>query len=376
MNDRSTIRRLTALEKSGSTARVLNLISPQRRFPDDENLKAAPFFQHRRLNTSIILKHRVRPHELELFGKPKAVATKILVPIDGADLRLGARSMMIGQRDFDAIAESVFGEALKPGKPDRVLLELLDELPSLDPFLLREHLKRHGHHPARNYFSISDADLSRMFDFVRSEVIELVSMTLGDGERAAAQAARLTDKLLSDNPETGFAPLKETLKLSDKAYSDGVFAWRGFLYYKWGLQDVIPKLRVVVRQIGTYQPRGPRHPEATEYLPGARARLQGKISETMNKVSELLQAYDRAYLALTRDGDPITFRDFLLAAPQMFVSLGEQLGALQHVVSFWSYRFPDGRPPLIAPEEMMDLFLDFEDSMGVIEGDRPLSIAS
>ena len=47
----------------------------------------------------------------------------------------------------------------------------------------------------------------------------------------------------------------------------------------------------------------------------------------------------------------------------MFASLGEQLGAIQHIISFWRYRFPAGRPRLIAPEELMDVFLDFEDSM-------------
>jgi hypothetical protein len=66
-----------------------------------------------------------------------------------------------------------------------------------------------------------------------------------------------------------------------------------------------------------------------------------------------------------------------LAAPDMFMSLGEQLGAIQHVVSFWRYRFPEGRPALIAPDELMDLFLDFEDSMAFAQTpEPPLALAS
>ena len=39
---------------------------------------------------------------------------------------------------------------------------------------------------------------------------------------------------------------------------------------------------------------------------------------------------------------PKTFRDFLLSAPHMFLELGEKLGAISHIVSFWRYRFPTG----------------------------------
>jgi len=66
---------------------------------------------------------------------------------------------------------------------------------------------------------------------------------------------------------------------------------------------------------------------------------------------------------LTLDGQPTAFRDFLLAAPSMFMSLGEQSGAVQHIVIFWQYRFLAGRRATISPEELMDIFLDFEDGL-------------
>ena len=90
MKDR-TVRSLVALEESASTARVLNLSATLRRSKDDPALKARPFFESRILNASIIVKHRIRPTELELFSKPRATATKIMTPIDGSDLKLGAR---------------------------------------------------------------------------------------------------------------------------------------------------------------------------------------------------------------------------------------------------------------------------------------------
>ena len=56
---------------------------------------------------------------------------------------------------------------------------------------------------------------------------------------------------------------------------------------------------------------------------------------------------------------PKTFRDFLLSAPYMFVELGEKMGVISHIVSFWRYRFPAGVQPKIDAEELTAVFTDF-----------------
>jgi len=361
-HDRS-IRRLTALDQSASTARVLNLLATHRKLGDDPDIAQAPLFKNRMLDRSIILKHRLRPHEYALFVTPRPTATKILIPIDSADLKVGARAVFVGQKDFEEVVESVLGQDLRPGSRDRQVLDLIDGLPSLDPFLLREHLRANGIEPARAYFGISDADVQRMFDFVRGEIMALVTLSSGDSHGAHSHASRLVEKLLSNAPDSGFEPLKATLKLSDKEYLDGVFSWRGFLYYKWVLGDLARPMTQVMHDIARIQGRGPRDAEAAAYLPEAKVRLHHAMSATVANVQTMLDVYNKAYGALTQENKPNAFRDFLLTAPSMFAGLGEQLGAIQHVLSFWRYRFPEGRPRLITPSELMDVFLDFEDSM-------------
>jgi hypothetical protein len=360
VTDRS-IRSLIALEQSASTARVLNLVATHRRLPGDETLEAQPFFQNKLLNHGLVVKHRVRPHEQELFYRPVATVTKVMAPIDGNDLRCGARYLMMGQKDFDQAAEAMFGDLLKPGAPDRVVLDLINELPSLDPFLLKEHLRRNGFEPARGYFSITDADIARMYDFVRQEVMALV--TLSSGPQGGAAASKLVDKLLSNSVDDSFEPLKATLRLNDKDYQDGVFCWRGFLYYKWVLAELTPQLGGVMAELSAIRARGPNTPDTSRYLPEAKERLQATVLKTVESVNEMLGVYDKAYRGLTQDGQPTGFRDFLLAAPAMFMALGEQTGAVQHIVSFWRYRFPPRKPAMVSPEELMDIFMDFEDSL-------------
>lgn len=365
-----TVRRLTALEHSASTARVLNLLATHKKLGDVADLAQAPLFKNRLLDNSIILKHRLRGDEYLLFNSPRPTATKLLIPFDTTDLKVGARAIFVGQKDFDQVAASLFGDDLKVGQRDRRVLDLIDALPSLDPFLLREHLRMNEIEPARAYFGISDADVQRMFNFVREEILALVKLSSGDIGGSQAYASRLVEKLLSNAPESGFEPLKATLRLSDQEYLDGVFAWRGFLYYKWVLGDLTQPVRDVLADIAQVQGRGQRDPDSSAYIPAAKQRIQKAVAQTVSKVQSMLNVYNRAYSELTDESKPTAFRDFLLSAPGMFASLGEQLGALQHIVSFWRYRLPPGKPRLITPAELMDILLDFEDSVTFSQQDQ------
>jgi hypothetical protein len=360
IKDRS-VRRLTSLQQTASTARVLNLNLAASK--NDPEMQRAPFFIHPVLNRAIIVKHRLRPNELETFDTPKANATKIMLPIDSRDLRLGAQFFFIGQRDFDAVTDQVFGGALRPGEHDRQVLDLIDMLPSLDPFLLREHLKRHGFEPARAYFNISDGDTQRMFEFVQKEIGQLVAAAMQTEYGAQAQTAKLVAKLLSNTPDADLGPLRATLRLNDQEYLDGIFSWRGFLYYKWMMSDLMKQVGQVILDVDQLTPRGPRDPEVSAYLGPAKVRIQKSIQRCCDGVARMLASYDSAYGQLTQNSNPTAFRSFLLAAPTMFTRLGEQLGAVQHIVSFWGYRFARNAPKMINGDELMDIYLDFEDSM-------------
>jgi hypothetical protein len=49
---------------------------------------------------------------------------------------------------------------------------------------------------------------------------------------------------------------------------------------------------------------------------------------------------------------------------------------VNHIVSFWGYRFPQGKLPVITPEELMDIFTDFEGSLSFPELKKPEAQAS
>src|SRR4051812_47310304 len=148
------VRDLAALQKSGSSSRVLNLARLEGSLEPEYEEK--PFFLNRTLNGCILVKHRIRFDERFVFDSLVTNATKIIVPFSASDLSLGGRSMFVGQRGWREMLEDLCANDADLERDARVL-SLMDQLPSLDPFLLREHLKRHGFEIGQCYFAISIA---------------------------------------------------------------------------------------------------------------------------------------------------------------------------------------------------------------------------
>ncbi len=366
--DRNT-RSLVALEKTASTSRVLNLLAVENSHSDTPEWAEAPFFKNRVLNAAIVIKHRLRADDQFLFGDFRASATKILIPFERTDLTLGGRSFFVGQRGW----VELLNEACN-NPPDLAydleILRLIDGLPSLDPFLVRESLRRAGFSIAPCYFTISQADLERMQAYVGDAITELVEMALGHvgGMAGSASLQRLVEALLSTDVDDRLEPLRLTLMLEGESFREGVFSWKGFLYYKWSLSVLWPDLKKVAAEIGQLQITGQRDMETGAYLNSARQRLQSAIVTQRNSIGRTLKVYDDAFAGLTTRGDPKVFRDFLLRAPDMFISLGEKVGVISHIGSFWRYRFPQGRPLTCSVEEALDILQDFESGLGATLG--------
>jgi hypothetical protein len=372
--DRS-VRYLNALG-GASTSRVLNLMSIARGHADDPDHKAKPLFASPVFNRAMILRHRVRADETYLFHSRRTVATKIIVPFDERDLKLGGRSFFVDQRGYHETMREV-GNYRDDSSVDRDLeiLRLVDGLPSLDPFLLREHLRMNQFAVGDAYFQIAVADRKRMYDFVSKNIQALIALATGaSGANAySSSTSKLVSALLSTEVDEKLEPLRLTLGLAGEDFREGVFSWRGFLYYKWSMTDFWPQVGHVLRELKNINPNNIQTAEMGAYIPNAKKVIIENVKKAGHDVGTSLKTYDAAYDQLVANSNPRAFRDFLLSAPRMFLDLGEKIGAISHIVSFWRYRFPKNQPVRIDAEEVAAIFQDFESSLGVAP---PMSFAA
>lgn len=363
-------RSLINLQATASSARTLSLHAIWRRHRDEAEHREGPFFHSPLLNRSIIVKHRLRPNEQEDMPGDKQTVTKVIIPIDPTDLRVGARSFFINQRGYDAFIDEVaVGHTCD--QQDAELLQVLDELPSLDPFLMRERLEKTGIRPAPCYFELTEADTARMFDCLRSELKPLIGMSFDALDISLNEkVTKLATKMLGNAGDKELEPLRQGMGLPKAQFEEGMFCWKGFIYYKWTLGELLPKIRPVCDEIAQIRPSGPAADEDKAYIAAARSRLRLAVAGVCDTVRATLNIYEEAYAELTRKGQPQAFREFLVAAPDLFYDLGEQLGVIHHVVSFWRFRFPNGARAKVCAEELADLLADFEMSLSFSENQR------
>jgi len=360
--DRS-FRSLRGLEQTASTSRVLNLAAVATQNFGDVEYENSPFFKASSLNGAVIIKHRLRQDEQFNFAASRRISTKLIIPFERTDLGLGGRSLFVGQHGWQAMLNDLRGGQDDAAR-DIMLLEALDELPSLDPFLLREHLKRRDFKIANCYFAISHADLDRMQRFVSKEISKLVDLAYGGSGVSGGNISKLVTLLLSGEVDARLDPLRLTLGLQGEDFREGVFSWKGFLYYKWVLTSLWPEVRAVVSELTEVKIVGPRDNELLRDVKEMGQRVNSRIMGQVKKVRDTLEVYDDAYAELTQAGNPTAFRDFLLKAPEMFIMLGERTGMVSHIASFWRYRFPKGRPLKAELDELFAILQDFHHGLG------------
>jgi len=363
-------RSLRGLEKTASTSRVLNLAALAMRNVGNAEHTDQPLFKSPVLNGAVILKHRLRSDELDLFDGMTRNATKLIVPFDKSDLSLGGRTVFVNEKGWMPVLQELRGGADEMLR-DVEILEAINELPSLDPFLLREHMKRRGYEVSPTYFDISPGDVDKMQRFVGGEIARLIELAYGGAAGGATN--RLVEALLSSKTDERLEPLRLTLQLEGESYREGIFSWKGFLYYKWVLNTLWPRLKEVLIEITKVRVVGPRDRDLMVMVDELKVRLRAAVEAQVKAVMGYLKTYDAVFQQLT-EGNAIAFRDFLLKSPEMFMALGEGAGTLSHVATFWRYRFPEGKPIMAPMGEVIEILQDFEQGLGAEQ--HPLNYAA
>jgi hypothetical protein len=355
-----TFRSLAALS-TASTSRVLNLLAINRTHGENKEFNSNPMFSSPMLNSSIILKHRLRADEMDMMQGNRCIGTKLIIPFEKTDLRSGGKSLIVGQKGYEDMLREAghYGERYDFDH-DLKVLRLLDQIPSLDPFLLREHLRTNEVYPDPHYFEISDADQKRMFEYAAAEIRRLTSMAMEPGSTKRSDGtARMVSALLSSEVDEKLEPLRTTLQLDPNEFREGVFSWRGFIYYKWSLVDFWPDLLKALQQLRGITPVRSMDHDQRAYITQAKQTILTGAKRGSDDIKNIIKVYDTAYDTLISERDARRFREFLLGAPALFLEIGEKMGSLSHITSFWKYRFPAGAPRTVDCDELTAILQDF-----------------
>jgi hypothetical protein len=349
----SGVQSLRNITARSSSARVLDLHSLALDEGEDPLHREKPMFAHPVLNRTIIVKHHPRPGEFESSSERGAIVTKVIFPFDSSDLDLGGQFLLVDDPELpDLLARHLDWLAIDM-KRDLAVLRLLDRLPTLDPFLLHEALTANKLDVAPCYFRLSVTDKSEMRDFVAHQVETLIGLCFGGATVSDAQAKRLSELILAQGDSPELAPLRLALRMEPEEFAQAMFCWKAVLYYRWRSRTIGPEVKATRRSISGIN-ISRFDIDAARFVRAAVGQLEGLVVDCERRIADMFRIYDDVFDALTEQRTPEPFRRFLLDGPKLFARLGERMGRLEQLTSYWGHQFPGMRTRQLSPEAVYD----------------------
>lgn len=361
---------------TASSARVLDLITLALAPPDTADGQGVeldpaagpqeprPMFQHPLLNRTIIVKHNMGPTEEDRMAPRRIGATKIIFPFDAKDLSLGGQYLFVDQPDFVGALTRHLNYRDLPLDRDVAVLRMLDKLPTLDPFLVHGALAQKQITVDRRYHRLSAIDRADMLGFVVGEIRALIELCFRGAKVDEARAQRLSERLLGDQDGAELDLLRQSLRMERSEFSEAMFTWKGFLYYRWRARELTPQLKATLQSFSRIRRRNFEREELAHVM-RCKAVLQKTIAEILEEVAQRLRRYDHAFSGLTKAEDPDSFRRFLLQGSALFLELGERIGRLEQLVSFWRERFGGDRLGAMSPDDVLDGMRDLLQALAI-----------
>ena len=164
-----------------------------------------------------------------------------------------------------------------------------------------------------------------------------------------------------DSPELDL--LQATLHLRPAEFRQGVFAWKAFLYYKWRVQQLSPEIVQTAQAIRSMRLSARQKATLDNIAPRVRDDIAQAVSRAWGEVRQTLSLYNVAYQSLVEHRRADTFRAFLLEAPRLFMALGDRMGRIEHITSFWKIRFRTQTPESLPLEDLIEILRDLRQGM-------------
>ncbi|MBV6633656.1 MAG: hypothetical protein KI792_11575 [Alphaproteobacteria bacterium] len=340
--------------------------------PDDEKLEGSgDFFLNKTLNSAVIIKHRPDETDRRRMEDPdKLVGTKVFVRYgadDGFDD--SGKYMFLGQKQSNDIFREHFG--LDPvhdpkAQRDLNLLRVLDRLPSLDPFLLRDRLMRDGYDIDEMYFRLSETEAKRYRSQVIREFYPLAETAFKDAPDVDRLSNLIVERMWEATDLQVLKPMMGAMEIDFNEAPDIFFAWKGFVYYKLMMQRLAEGFAGFIMALQAAKPINMPTNIVRDEIEALRPRLVKALRHEYDLASAQIEEYDHAYRhQMIRLSKPVEFTRFLRRAPYRFEKLGASVAGVEHAQSDWRRRFGSQKEPMIPAQDMLDLLSDFADGVSL-----------
>lgn len=331
-----------ATELNAGSSRVYHVDRLHRLVQDTGAGPDAFMFRHPELHRIIFIKQAIRDDQY-MPGRVNRVGTKLYFAFNESNALEGGKSIFVGDPNFDNALAFQAGFDRTRGVEDyihdRDIIQILDQLPSLDPFLLKDRLMAEGIDPHPGYFEITQDEWSKLRDHVMSRFRPIVEFAYGglDAARAQSRLRLLVEKIWAAKDMETLAPIIQAMELDPKEAPVALHAWKGVIYYDYRMASLEAEIRRFAEWLGSGA-------EPIDLIPSANRRVvldvrdatRAVLRDRWRKARARLEEYNTAYRKLfVEKQSPGPFIAFLGNASDVFAELGDSLSRLDHANEVW-----------------------------------------
>lgn len=322
------------------------------------------FFRNKPLNNLVLIKDTVPVDQRR--GAGASIGTKLYFPFDQNDIYEGGRTIFVHDSNLRrAIAESFGQGALEKDALDEDLrlLGILNKLPSLDPFLMKDAFLREGTAINDAYFEISPEAWREIEVFLLLRFESLVKAAFPDAMSSDDKARVLIEKVWEGRDLVALRPLIEAFRLPPEKALEIFSAWKGILFYLFQYERAQPDLIKLVKWLAEIKvPFGALPAAERTALLGSLESVKTELRHEWQVVDKILREYQDAYDKMFKlKVSSSEFLAFLRDCTKAYWDLGNSLGKVGHAVYCWnvtSARFAGRKLPMVAVQEIIRLLAE------------------
>ena len=332
------------LKLESGASRVFNCLQLTRGLRDQggEGASADPFFALRGLNNIILIKETALPGKdgRDAFDAALPVRTKLFIPYNPANPYEGGQSSFTDEARFEDALAYLTGASVASSEPLRRDLEkirLLEQMPSLDPFLLKDKFTLSGIKINDAYFKLSQEDWTNIRSHIRQRFVLMSRFAAeGQGDVSDEVVDRLVDRIWEARQIEPLYPLLTAFGLPVVKAAEFFYAWKGIAFFDFEFSRNAERLRSFSAWLQAASVRGALHRSEAEAFDQdrgqVRAQLRSKLGETLGILNEFNDSFEQLFL---RRETARAFSSFMLNSRRHFWRLGNNLNGIYHVVSLW-----------------------------------------
>ena len=277
--------------------------------------------------------------------------------------------MYLGERGSGNILREHFGLSRSDAISDAMerdlkLLEVIDELPSLDPFLLRDRLRQSDYQIDPAYFRLSEAEAKRYRTHVIREFYPLAQTAFKDAADVDRLSGLIVDKMWDATDLRVLKPMMDAMEIKFEQAGDIFFSWKGFVYYKLTLQRLADGFASFITSLQAAQPINMPTNVVRQEIEALRPRLIKALRAEYDEATEQIAEYDHVYRhEMIRLSKPKEFTKFLRYAPRRFEKLGASVAGIEHAQTSWKRRFGQQRDPVVPGQAFLEILKDYSEGL-------------